>query len=383
MFVLNIQVLWQFCLSKTTVTFSFYSLAAREHKYITGNVLMFPLYSGIWTHVHVTQTCEKSMCCWFTFYEIKYVSTASVYLSYKNRQHLYPAQDTGQFPTDFCPVIILVKKSFSSSHTVIQLQVTCSFFYWAACLFLNRFVSIFFSVCLWVPRPLRVSFSPVTGHWGEEQKGWTILETPHIIHTRCSLAGRLTFVTWGLEGELRDPSALDESPWSLLGLTGESYSCLSEGFLHSSSTSPKSGHFLVSKYEGTLNKSCPEYFCLVSVSVAFFFAIVYRYLFYIMKYDIYRESKKWSHSVMSNCSMDCSLPASSIHGIFLARVLEWVAISFSRGSSWPRDQTQVSHIVGRCFTVWATREASIYISEVYTENLTVNIHTLNCSMDHQ
>ena len=40
--------------------------------------------------------------------------------------------------------------------------------------------------------------------------------------------------------------------------------------------------------------------------------------------------------------MDCSLPGSSIHEIFQARVLEWVAISFSRGSSWPRDRTQVS-----------------------------------------
>ena len=39
-------------------------------------------------------------------------------------------------------------------------------------------------------------------------------------------------------------------------------------------------------------------------------------------------------------------------------MLEWVAISFSRGSSQPRDQTQVSCIVGRCFTVWATREVS-------------------------
>ena len=54
--------------------------------------------------------------------------------------------------------------------------------------------------------------------------------------------------------------------------------------------------------------------------------------------------------------MDCSLPGSSIHGIFLARVLEWVAISFSRGSSWPRYWTWISHIIGRCFMVWATRE---------------------------
>ena len=47
--------------------------------------------------------------------------------------------------------------------------------------------------------------------------------------------------------------------------------------------------------------------------------------------------------------MDCSLPGSSIHGIFQARVLEWVAISFSRESSQPRDQIRVSLIVGRCF----------------------------------
>ena len=44
--------------------------------------------------------------------------------------------------------------------------------------------------------------------------------------------------------------------------------------------------------------------------------------------------------------MDCSLPGSSVHGIFQARVLEWVAISFFRRSSWPRDRTQVSCIVG-------------------------------------
>ena len=49
--------------------------------------------------------------------------------------------------------------------------------------------------------------------------------------------------------------------------------------------------------------------------------------------------------------MDCSLPGSSVHGIFQARVLEWGAISFSRGSSRPRDRTQVSCIVGRRFTI--------------------------------
>ena len=50
-------------------------------------------------------------------------------------------------------------------------------------------------------------------------------------------------------------------------------------------------------------------------------------------------------------SMDCSISGFSIHGIFQARVLEWVAISFSRGSSQLRDPTQVSHIVGRRFTI--------------------------------
>ena len=54
--------------------------------------------------------------------------------------------------------------------------------------------------------------------------------------------------------------------------------------------------------------------------------------------------------------MDSSQPSSSIYGIFQARVLEQVAISFSRGSSQPRDRTRVSCIVGRRFTVWATRE---------------------------
>ena len=55
--------------------------------------------------------------------------------------------------------------------------------------------------------------------------------------------------------------------------------------------------------------------------------------------------------------MDYSLPGSSLHGILQARVLEWVAISFSRGSPQPRDWTRVSHIPGRRFNLWATREA--------------------------
>ena len=55
--------------------------------------------------------------------------------------------------------------------------------------------------------------------------------------------------------------------------------------------------------------------------------------------------------------MDCGPPDSSVLGILWARILEWVAIPFSRGSSLPRNQTQVSCIAGRFFTIWATREA--------------------------
>ena len=65
-----------------------------------------------------------------------------------------------------------------------------------------------------------------------------------------------------------------------------------------------------------------------------------------------------SQSCQTLCDpVDCSPPGSSIHGILQARILEWVAISSSRGSSRPRDWTWVSFIAGRFFTIWATREA--------------------------
>ena len=54
---------------------------------------------------------------------------------------------------------------------------------------------------------------------------------------------------------------------------------------------------------------------------------------------------------------DCSLPGSSVHGILQARIMQWVAISFSRGSSQCRDGTWFSYTAGRFFTDWATREA--------------------------
>ena len=73
--------------------------------------------------------------------------------------------------------------------------------------------------------------------------------------------------------------------------------------------------------------------------------------------------------------VDCSPPGSSVHGILQARLLEWVAISFSRGSSRPRDRTQVSHIAGRRFNLWATGEWR------YTNSYTAVLLLLfNCSV---
>ena len=80
--------------------------------------------------------------------------------------------------------------------------------------------------------------------------------------------------------------------------------------------------------------------------------------------------------------MDCSLPGSSVHGILQARILEWVAISFSRGSSRPRDRTQVSCIVGRRVVelglksrpVWlhsptAIQHCKVQLSQLYSSYL--------------
>ena len=57
--------------------------------------------------------------------------------------------------------------------------------------------------------------------------------------------------------------------------------------------------------------------------------------------------------------MDCSPPGFSSHGISQERILEWVAISFSTGSSWPRDRTWISRMAGRRFTFWATSGMSL------------------------
>ena len=85
------------------------------------------------------------------------------------------------------------------------------------------------------------------------------------------------------------------------------------------------------------------------------------------------QSESVSHSVVSNfCNpTDCSLPGSSIPGILQVRILEWIAISCSRGFSWPRDQTQVSCIWGRFFTIWATGQVLIPVKLLSIPNAQV------------
>ena len=82
------------------------------------------------------------------------------------------------------------------------------------------------------------------------------------------------------------------------------------------------------------------------------------------------QFQQYFPEVAQSCLTVCDLmdlPGSSVRGIFQARILEWVAISFSRRSSWPKDWTWVSCIIGRRFTVWATREIqkSYFISPLF------------------
>ena len=85
------------------------------------------------------------------------------------------------------------------------------------------------------------------------------------------------------------------------------------------------------------------------------------YCLYFCMISLLESESDIAQSCLTLCDpMDCSLPGFSVHGIFQARVLEWAAISFSRGSSWPRDGTWVSCIGD----IWATRE-TLYIKSLY------------------
>ena len=99
--------------------------------------------------------------------------------------------------------------------------------------------------------------------------------------------------------------------------------------------------------------SLPIKVCLVK---AMFFPVV----MYSCESWTIKKSVKWkSHSRVWLFVTPWTVALSSVLGILQARTLEWIAISFSRRSSWPRNRTQVSHIAGRLFTDWAHKESQV------------------------
>ena len=86
--------------------------------------------------------------------------------------------------------------------------------------------------------------------------------------------------------------------------------------------------------------------------------LFWQFLHISIWYKAIKKKSEVTQSYPTLCNpMDCRPPGSSVHGILQARILEWVAIPFSRGSFQPRDQTWVSCTAGRFFTIWAIREA--------------------------
>ena len=114
--------------------------------------------------------------------------------------------------------------------------------------------------------------------------------------------------------------------------------------------------------------SWPRDWTQLSYMAGRFFTILATLLLQLHILELFSELfMKKESEVAQSCPtlcdpLDCSPPGSSIHGIFQARILEWVAISFSRRSSQPRNWTQVSRIIGKCFTVWAMTHSQKSIS---------------------
>ena len=79
-----------------------------------------------------------------------------------------------------------------------------------------------------------------------------------------------------------------------------------------------------------------------------------------------------------SCPTLCDPMDYTVHGILQARILEWVAFPFSRGSSQPRDRTQVPFIAGRFFTSWTTREAHSIIIKMGNNCQVLTLPGVNC-----
>ena len=92
-------------------------------------------------------------------------------------------------------------------------------------------------------------------------------------------------------------------------------------------------------------------------------------LFRINRYQSVKALVTESYLTLCN-PMDCRPPGSSVHGIVQARILEWIAISFSRGSSRPRYQTWVSRTAGRLFTVLAHQGGCLVMVHLHMMQVT-------------
>ena len=118
--------------------------------------------------------------------------------------------------------------------------------------------------------------------------------------------------------------------------------------ISSSSPSPASGSFQMSQFfeSGGQRIGVSASASVLPMNTQDWFPLGWTGWISLQSKGLSSEVKTLSHVRLCD-PMDCSLPSSSIHRILQARILEWVAISFSRGSSWPRDRTHL----------WATREA--------------------------
>ena len=94
-----------------------------------------------------------------------------------------------------------------------------------------------------------------------------------------------------------------------------------------------------------------QYFQILETGFNYFLKAVFS-CYYIFLVKVILKVK-----VAQSCPTLCDPVDYTVHGILQARILEWVDFPFSRGSSQPKDQTQISRIAGGFFTSWATREA--------------------------
>ena len=113
------------------------------------------------------------------------------------------------------------------------------------------------------------------------------------------------------------------------------------------------------------NYLCPYWFPLLIFHSTFYIYLLFFFFLLLLRDSFCFSAELCMHAKsLPSCTtlciyMDCSLPGSSVHGILQARILEWVAISFSRGSSQPRDRTHISYVGKHILYHWVIREGPV------------------------